>query len=112
MGGPPLACLRSSLMGAELIFHGADVNATDDMLVTPLMRASERGQTDEVWFLLAALAYPMAVDCNGKTAIDWAYELSWNPSEDVAVILLRGGVVPGNREAVLEKARHNGHDRV
>ena len=110
--GPPLALVRTPEMGAELVAHGADVNATDEDMVTPLMHAARNNRIGVVRFLLSAGADPAAVDRDGNTAIDWAYQWSWMAAEDVALLLLDAGVVPGDRKAVLEKAHREGHHRV
>ena len=110
--GSPLAHVQTVDMAAELVAHGADVNATDFSTVTPLMPASERGRTEVVRFLLSTGADPAAVDRHGKTAIDWAYERFRTASEGVVLLLLDAGAVPGDREAVLVKAHRKGHHRV
>ena len=110
--GPPLVWAQTAEMAAELVAHGADVNATDKDMVTPLMYAAKSNRTVAVRFLLAAGADPTAVDSEGRTAIDWAYGRFPRPSEDVALLHLDAGVVPGDREAALEEARREGHHRV
>ena len=58
--GPPLACVRTPEMGAELVAHGADVNATDENMVTPLMYAARNHRNVAIRFLLGA--DPTAID--------------------------------------------------
>ena len=112
--GPPLALVRTVGMAAELGAHGADVNAADEGMVTVLMRAAGNDRAAAVRFLVDAGADPGAVDIQGRTAIDWVYEgeFFFSGSEDVALLLLEAGAVPGDRERVLEEARQMGHDRV
>ena len=110
--GPPLAFAQAEEIAAELVAHGADVNAADEDMVTVLMCAASNGRTFAVRFLLDTGADPLAVDRVGRTAIDWAYEEYYFPSEDVALFLLEAGAVPGYREYVMEKARVEGHNRV
>ena len=109
--GPPLACVQTEAMAAELVAHGADVNAADEDMVTVLMYAAWSGVEGVVRFLLEARADPLAVDGEGTTAIDWAYG-GFHTSENVVMLLLEAGAVPGNREKILEKARKDGYDRV
>ena len=109
--GPPLALVKTAAMAAELVAHGADVNAAGEGMITVLMCAARNGKTFAVRFLLGAGVDPSAVDWKGRTAIDWAYG-RYSPSEDVAMLLLEAGTVPGNREEVLEEARRWRHDRV
>ena len=107
---PPLALVKTAEMATELVAHGADVNAADEDMVTVLMCAVGNCNEVAVRFLLEAGADPAAVDSlAGRTAIDWAYKgLS---GEDVVMLLLEAGVVPG-QERVLMAARDEGHDRV
>ena len=109
--GPPLALVRTEEMAAELVAHGANVNAADKDMVTVLMCAAENGRKVAVRSLLDTGADPLAVDRNGWTAVDWAYA-RYSPSGDVVMLLLEAGAVPGNREEVLGRARRNGHNRV
>ena len=110
MMGPPLACVRTAEMAAELVAHGADVNAANEDMVTVLMCAANNGRGVAVRFLLDAGADPLAVNSEGRSAVDWVYERY--PREDVAMLLLEAGVVPCDREEVMEEARREGHGRV
>lgn len=53
----------------QLIEAGADVNASDSVGDTALMRAAQRGHTEMVQMLLAAGANPNAQDMRGWTAL-------------------------------------------
>ena len=109
--GPPLALARTEEMASELVAHDADVNAADEGMVTVLMWAAGNGSEVAVRFLLDAGADPLAVDSEGMTAVDWAYDW-YSPSEDVALLFLEAGAVPGDRGMVLRVAHQKGHDRV
>jgi hypothetical protein len=55
-----------------LLNAGAVVDASDELGVTPLMRAAERGGVDVVKLLLQQSANPKAKSKNGTTAADFA----------------------------------------
>jgi ankyrin repeat protein len=76
-GGTPLlaACMRfgSSVITAELLKHGADIDATDTNGMTPLLRAAASGDTQSMKQLLArgANPNPPAAALTALTAAVW-----------------------------------------
>ncbi len=81
---------------AELLLeNGADLDATDDLGVTPLMAAAELGELECVRLLLASGADPTLRCAHGKSALDrarlHAAEVGREASADVSSIVAGGG---------------------
>jgi ankyrin repeat protein len=72
----------------KLISKGADVNAKDNIGMTPLMAAAEEGRKDVCELLISKGADINAQDKDGKTALKYAIE---NSKNDVADFLRSKG---------------------
>jgi ankyrin repeat protein len=75
---------------AALIKAGAPVDAADSDGVTPLMKAADRADTDQVRVLLAAGASPSVKDrVNNWTARDWAAKRDDDQAKAILELLSR-----------------------
>lgn len=80
-----IACLR------PLIDAGADCDVPDTQGVTPLMRAAEKADGDQVVLLLNSGASPVGKSRDGKTALDRAKARTDSAGKQVADVLGQAG---------------------
>jgi len=79
-----------------LIAEGADVNARDELLWTPLMRAAAKGHTETAETLIALGAGVDAQDNVSWTAL---FHASFNGHTETAEMLINRGAVVNKRDA-------------
>ena len=74
-----------------LLEDGADPDAADAQGVTPLMKAAERADAEQVVMLLNAGAVPSGTSKDGKTALDRAKSRTDDTGKQIATVLGQAG---------------------